>query len=121
MKAAQKSNGVNKVFANRRTATQLLKKVGIAQADYDKFISCGEDGKFFVNVEDAVRSLQKPAKVVKAKVAKAEGAISLAATIRSMVQGGKTNEEIRDELNLPENKRHYPAWYRAEMNRKAAH
>jgi hypothetical protein len=123
MKAAQKTSGVNKVVSHRRTATQMLKKVGIAQARYSDFISCGEDGKFFVNIEDAVRSLQKPAKVVKAKAVKVEGEqkITLANTIRSMVLSGQTNEEIRESLQLPDNKRHYPAWYRAEMARKAAH
>lgn len=121
MKAAQKAPAQvsDKVVAHRRTATQMLKKVGIAQADYAKFI--GEvEGKFIVELTAAVRSLQKPAKAKKVAKAASEPKETLAGTIRSMVITGMTNEEIRESLQLPDNKRHYPAWYRAEMARKQA-
>ena len=48
--------------------------------------------------------------------------ITISSTCRNMVINGCTNEEIWDVLrrlfNAGENQRHYPAWYRAEVNRK---
>ena len=116
MKAAVKNTQVSR----RDSATAILRKLGIAKPDYNKFVSLGEDGLFFVNVEDAVRSLQKPVKKAKAaKVAK-EPKITLASSIRHLVAQGKTNAEIFEELKLPADKRWYPAWYRAAEVRKAA-
>lgn len=42
----------------------------------------------------------------------------LAHVIRDLIRAGKTNEQILDQLRLPEGKLHYPTWYRAELRRK---
>lgn len=57
------------------------------------------------------------AKRVKVKAAEAT-TTTVAGTIRGLILAGKTNEQILDQLELPETKRHYPTWYRAELRRK---
>lgn len=66
-------------------------------------------------------------KAAKAKVAKVSGKatapkLTVAGFIRSLVDQGKTNEEIwklaQPKFKMPEAHRHYPGWYRAEMMRK---
>lgn len=112
----------NAQVKNRDSATALLRKVGITKDNYNTFISCGEDGLYFVNLEDAVRSLTPPtpAKIALSAlvVFNKKGEISYSLTIRNMVRQEMTNKEIADELKLPANKTYYPAWYRAEIIRK---
>jgi hypothetical protein len=60
----------------------------------------------------------------KAKAASTDGEFlpSVAATMRKMIEDGLSNEEIWERcaphFGLPESKKNYPSWYRAEIARK---
>lgn len=47
---------------------------------------------------------------------------SIANEFRELIKAGKTNAEVWSIMqarhNLPDSKKHYPAWYRCEMTRK---
>lgn len=49
---------------------------------------------------------------------------TVAGTIKRLIAEGKTNEEVwkivQPKFNLSDEKRNYPAWYRADMKRKSA-
>lgn len=66
----------------------------------------------------AVKPTSKKAAKVEAPTA--ERPMSLSATIRALIQAGKSNAEIMAEAQLPASKKHYPQWYRSEMVRNAA-
>jgi hypothetical protein len=65
------------------------------------------------------KAAPKPAKPVSTD---GEFLPSVAATMRKMIADGLTNDEIwakcQPHFGMAEHKRNYPAWYRAEMNRK---
>jgi hypothetical protein len=43
---------------------------------------------------------------------------TVASEARRLILAGKTNEEVVKALKLPESKRHYVAWYRAQLIRR---
>jgi hypothetical protein len=59
-------------------------------------------------------------KVVKTKTEK-PARISCSSVARDLILAGKTNEEvwkvIKDQFKLSDDKRHYPTWYRCQLNR----
>jgi plasmid maintenance system antidote protein VapI len=46
----------------------------------------------------------------------------VASTARELIAAGKTNEQVwaalQKQFDLPESKKNYPAWYRADCKRK---
>lgn len=44
-------------------------------------------------------------------------ATSIAGRCRQLIRDGATNDEIFKRLKLPDAKRHYPQWYRAQLRR----
>jgi len=109
----------SKIFKNRDSATAALKKVGIAKADYARFISKTADGKFKCDINTAIESLLPPAKAVKRKMSHKE---TVSAVARALVLAGNDNAEIwsvlQKRFGLDDKKRGYPAWYRNELRRK---
>ena len=127
-------------YTARDSATSALRKIGIVKADYDDFI-IKRDGFFYTDIEGArafiakqnvaapvVAAVSTPAPVVKAekpaKTEKAEGKVSVSATIRTLILEGKSNQEIWDSMGpdgsalIGDNHKHYPSWYRCELRRK---
>lgn len=47
--------------------------------------------------------------------------VTVAGTIRDLIKGGKTNDEIwsavKKMFHLNDTKKHYPGWYRSEAKR----
>lgn len=114
-----------KHYTRRDSATAALRKLGIGKADYTKFITAVDDG-FDCDLEAAQASLKKPTKKSssnRAETTKKAGAETIASVAREMIYDGKTNEEvwrvIQDRFKLDDNKRHYPAWFRAQIRRDA--
>lgn len=131
------------IYASRDNATAALRKLGITKADYDDFIVV-KDGKFYADLDGARKFGAKPAAkedlkseeaaaaelkpvtkpVTKKTVAKTTAstkAKSLSATIRDLITAGKTNDQIWSKLSaaglLSDRQKHYPGWYRNEMQR----
>lgn len=56
----------------------------------------------------------------KAGESKAAGA-TIAGTIKALIADGKSNEEIwaivQPQFNMPDNHKHYPQWYRRQVNK----
>lgn len=50
-------------------------------------------------------------------------AVTVASFMRDLIRKGKTNEQIfsaaKRKFGIGEEKKHYPAWYRAQLKRKA--
>jgi len=42
---------------------------------------------------------------------------SLSSKIKALIKKGRTNEQIREELDLPDSKKTYPQWYRTRMKK----
>lgn len=101
-----------KIVKTRDAATSVLRKLGIAKADYNKFISNSNE-TFAVDVAGAVEHLKPKTK--------SSGKPTCASTAREMIRSGMNNKEIWAQIkvlfNLDDNKKHYPAWYRCEMRR----
>lgn len=141
-----------KQVSSRDSATAALRKLGIVKADYDTFIA-RRDGVYYVDIDGAKASLEttkvnpfaalskapaakadeKPAKADKKTAKETESKvtgnttrISVAATVRSMIYDGMTNQAIWDALGpqgngtLKDTQRSYPSWYRCEIARKNA-
>lgn len=51
-----------------------------------------------------------------------ESRVTVASRIRELIAAGKDNEAVwtiaKKEFRLPDSKKHYPSWYRCEMQRK---
>lgn len=130
-----------RILAKRDSATALLRKIGVAPSDYNLFIDQLSNGTYVCHVDQARQHLAaKAAEEAKAKAKarkprapkerkpktpkepKAPRA-SLSNEIRTMIVDGMTNDEIwavlKEKYGFGDNKRHYPAWYRGEMRRKA--
>lgn len=138
---------VIKSYTRRDSATALLRKMGVAQPDYNKFITI-VGGEYKVDVtaaeehvgdndelapritvetpvtqpipEPEVMVIPKPvAKVVEPKVAEE---MTVSEVARSMILAGKSNKEvwatIKAQFNLDDSKKTYPSWYRCELKRK---
>lgn len=70
----------------------------------------------------AAKSVAKPAKpAAKAPVRtvgkSAGGRETMAGTIQGLIRAGKSNADIIKQLALPDEKRHYPCWYRGYLRR----
>lgn len=108
-----------KVYTRRDSATAALKKLGVKQADYNKFITQA-DGKFVCLLAAASEHLEPPKK--SQATVKAATRVTVAGVVRGLVTAGKTNEEIwaiiQPQFRLRDDQRHYPGWYRNQQTRK---
>lgn len=139
-----------RTVARRDSATTILRKLGVNSRDYGLFIKAHDNvfdvdvglAKQHVAKVEAQTATPpwedtpkpKKAKTEKPKAAKPKAdkstttavrdGVTVSDTIRRLIEGGKTNKEIWDvvqaEFNLDDKKRHYPAWYRAQMRRAGA-
>ena len=114
----------------RDAATAQLRKLGIAKEFYNKFITHHEGG-FSVELGAAKKFLEPP-KTTKTKTAKAKRDVKLdgvtrredtvSARARQLILEGLANKDVfaklKEEFNLPETKKSYPAWYRSELRRQ---
>jgi hypothetical protein len=136
-----------RTLSRRDSCTSILRKMGINPRDYNLFITPTGDGKFQLNVGLAQSHLKgptaepkkatkmKPVTTMKrakdepaAKKAKDlpwEGApkgMTVSQLARKLIKDGLTNSEIwaklKEQFNLADNKRYYPAWYRAESRKQ---
>lgn len=125
-----------KEYARRDSCTAILKKMGVDKKDYNFFIDKMGD-KFMCRTDKAARHLEQlkelatkgaeaPAKVNGARVLKPKKTVgvkkdSVSKVARELISVGRTNEEVwgalKARFNLDDKKKHYPAWYRAEMIR----
>lgn len=128
-----------KTYTARDSATSALRKLGLQARDYNLFITKVGD-KFECKLGAAaahLESLKNPkpvaaaepkAKVVKAGRRAADPVVEvkpkkmgISATARELILSGKTNQEVwealKQQFNLDDSKKHYPAWYRCEMAR----
>lgn len=110
----------SKIFKTRDSCTSLLRKLGVKPLDYGMFIEKMADGRFacqVVKAEMHLRRLQAPE--LQAAASKRKG---LAAEFRQLISEGLTNAEVWATMSakhgLDDSKKHYAAWYRAEMARK---
>jgi len=134
-------------FSARRSATEALRKAGIANADYDKFIT-EVKGRFVIDMAKVAAAIAlkahtgrkingaamkdddepaKPAPKAAAKPAKAAPAPkapkrTVSSVARDLIRAGKSNEEVfaalQAEFKLGADKKSYPAWYRSDLKRK---
>ena len=128
-----------KILARRDSCTTILRKMGVASADYGSFIEVMTDGKFACHIARAemhLESLKKPApkaekpavekkaaaKPAKKETVKREAARTVSTVARELIVAGKTNVEvwaiIQKEFGLDDSKKSYPAWYRSDCKRK---
>lgn len=128
-------------FSHRDSATKLLKKLGIDKSRYNDFIVKHGPQDFRVNETAAIESLKpqtkavkavpKPASAVKPAKTRKPGKVvvvtttevptkpqSLSSQIKELILKGRTNQEIIDQLNLPETKLTYPSWYRCQLRKQ---
>jgi len=125
-----------KTCLNRDAATRFLRKNGVAKEFYNQLIYTN-GRKLCINVEDMLALLKPKTKAVVdvpkvlspteqyalkgnlKRDAKIEGKkLGTAAQIRQLIKDGRSNEEIRTVLNLPETKRHYPQYYRNQLSKE---
>lgn len=123
-----------KLYTRRDSATKVLKSIGITPDRYDTFIEKTNDG--FICHLDRAREHQafhqpQPVKEKpKPKVAatKSDGkksksaqpsdqTQSISASIKALIINGYSNSQIREALDLPPERSHYPSWYRCKMRR----
>lgn len=117
-----------KTYIRRDSATAVLRKMGIKARDYNHFIE-KEDGCVICLVGKAKAHLtSKVVKTSRTKTKKSkpkkEKKVTISSYIRDLILDGKSNAQILSKLETKygaewlEDKRHYPAWYRAELRRK---
>ncbi len=124
-------------YTRRDSATAFLRKLGVSKSSYNDFITKDDEGLFWVDVEEAEKSLN-PAKSTVAKdqpkvepkakskpsEVKSEAAVekeTVTSVSRQLIKDGKTNKEVWDvikaKFSLDDSKKSYPAWYRSQMKR----
>lgn len=116
-----------KIYKRRDSITAILRRAGIAQSDYHRYIEKVEGGfkmknqgrHGFPTMVLKVAKVEEPAKAEKPKRVKGKTVSSVA---REMILAGATNKEVWEELQrlfgLDDKKRGYPAWYRSDLRRK---
>lgn len=136
-----------KHYASRDSATQVLKKMGVAKGDYDLFITKDKDGAVLDlasakrHLADAdKRALEALAAKNKEKTDEAAAAAaaapkperetrpagerkpSVASVARELILAGLDNAavftKLHEQFGLDDGKKHYPAWYRSDLKRK---
>ena len=133
-----------KTYTRRDSCTAILRKMGIKPQEYNFFIDVAGD-KFTCRTDKAASHLEqlreqtlatankrmndaakadhaaKPARVKRTKGVHKE---SISGVARELISVGRTNEEVwgalKARFGLDDSKKHYPAWYRAEMVRAGA-
>ena len=128
-----------KFYARRDSATTVLRKAGVPARDYQLYIKKSGDG---VELDQALlqehlsrqsqgtsnpkatNAFQGPKTTPKAKVTEAtqkQPKATVSGVARDLIKQGKTNEQVWAQLQaqfkLDDSKKHYPAWYRAQMKR----
>ena len=131
-----------KFYARRDSATTVLRKAGIPARDYQLFIKKSGDGVTLdykllqeylsgksqgTSDPKATNAFQGPKTTPKAKAAEAAEATqkqpkaTVSSTARELIKQGMGNEQVwvvlKDHFKLADSKKHYPAWYRAQMKR----
>ena len=133
MKAKNLFEARTKLYTRRDSATKVLKSIGITPDQYNSFIEEKKDG--FICHLDRAREHQafhqpQPAKekpktkaVSKSGVKKSKSGQSndqtqsISASIKALILNGHSNSQIREALDLPPERSHYPSWYRSKMRR----
>ncbi len=133
-------------FSARRSATEALRKAGIVNTEYDKFIT-EVKGRFVIDMSKVAAAIalkahtgrkingaamkdddapaKAPAKAVaaaKAPAAPKAAKRTVSSVARDLIRAGKTNDEVfaalQAEFKLGADKKSYPAWYRSDLKRK---
>lgn len=108
-----------RIYAKYDSAASLLSKLGIAKADYQKFVHLTDENKFAVDIEAANKHLETHAKKQAVVRRKKETCSDVA---RKLILKGKSNEQVwkilQLQFGLDETKSYYPTWYRNELKRK---
>ena len=119
-----------KTVRTRDQATALFRKIGINKIVYDIDIAkSGEayevdtfNAKLFLAEKDKA-AMKKTLGRYLDKTSATPKHESVASFIRQLITVGKTNEEVfaaaQKLFKLPDSKKSYPCWYRAEMIRKS--
>lgn len=137
MKKLIKGGDAVSTYSARRSATERLRKLGVAATDYDMFIMQTTDGRYAVNAEKAkehlaaklrkVATQEVPQKKNKGRTLKEAESNqvkrpTVAATIRGYIMEGLDNKTIHEimvrDFGHTEDKAHYPGWYRSQMKRE---
>ncbi len=117
-----------KIYTRRDSALKALKKAGVKTEDYDKYLRKTAKG-FLVNLpgkgeKAPTEPKKKSKKKAAAKKPAGEKKASVASRIRELIKQGKDNKQVwaivKPEFKLDDNKKHYPGWYRSQMNRDDA-
>lgn len=136
MKTTVKGGDAIRTYASRRSATEVLRKIGIKASDYDMFVNTTTDDRHAVFVDKAKEYLQARLRNVARDVPKMKNRgrteseaesnvtkrVSAAATIRKLILDGEENKAIHElmkkEFGHTEEQAHYPCWYRSQMRRQ---
>lgn len=135
-----------KFYARRDSATTVLRKAGIPARDYQLYLKKSGDGVELdmsllnkhlsassPNAFQGPKTTSKarfssdqvftlPTKQVKAaEPAKKQAKVTVSSVARELLKQGMSNEQVWEQLKatfkLDDGKKHYPAWYRAQMKR----
>lgn len=109
-----------KLYVRRDSATKVLKSIGITPDQYNSFIEETKDG--FICHLDRAREHQafhqpQPVKEKPKTNQPSDQTQSISASIKALIIKGYTNSQIREALDLPPERSHYPSWYRSKMRR----
>lgn len=110
----------NRTYSHRRSATTVLRGLGISVENYNRFIT-EHGGKFEVDIPKAQKFTASKT-VIKAAPAD-DKKITVSSVIKANIYKGLSNAEIwgivEQMFGLDKKTRgHYPAWYRAQMRRQ---
>ncbi len=118
--------------AKAATAKKQAKKVEFFKETFSKMDKSGNIKAEKPPKAEKPSKAEKPAKAekpVKAekptkteKPPKAEKKVSVSQAMRDLIIAGKTNDEVwakvKEQFNLDDSKKHYPAWYRSDLKKK---
>lgn len=105
----EEEGNMEKTYANRDSATALLKKAGVKVEDYDRYITKVTTG-FRVTLPDSFQP--KVAKAAEPGVKPKERKPTIQGVAVTLIKAGKDNaavwETIKKQFGLTDSKKHYP-------------
>lgn len=116
-----------KTYSSRDSATALLKKMGVAKIDYNKFIDKA-NGKYTVKVhlvteaQAEMTSIESRIAAIKKVRSKKPAKRTVSGACRELILAGRSNDEVwaavKAEFKLADGKKSYPSWYRSDLKRQ---
>lgn len=127
MKAKNLFEARTKLYTRRDSATKVLKSIGITPDQYNSFIEETKDG-FICHLDRArehqafhqpqpVKEKPKPGAKKSKSGQTNDQTQSISGSIKALILNGYSNSQIREALDLPPERSHYPSWYRSKMRR----